>query len=796
MYIISERKTANPRTVGTKAWNLFLLSKHFTIPKFVVVSTDAFEEYWQSKSIRSKLKQELSITFKQSLREGCLAVRSSGTAEDLEGVSFAGMYTTVLNVKNVDDGFEAIIRVWNSVDSQRVKRYREQMNVSRGSMAAIIQHQLKPQVSGVMVTQSPFSVSEVLIECCRGLGDKLVSGEITPTRYRLSGQEVVEHRGNNLLSEDQLYALIRAGRKIEKIFESPQDIEWAIEDNKLFILQSRPVLVHASAPRRKGTVWCNANVRETIPDPMSPMGWSIFDRVFFPAIVIDAFGLPITIQQYEKFRPVELISGRLYWNINNTIAFGKSVGPIMDFIEGDRSVDPQMRQAFTAVDIEDLPNPIPPFTMLWFSVVAIVRLIHYLILGFFRFRWMSAKINRSYDALEIICKKVVPSHDLRKGLENIEKWMKVVTKKFSRRYFGGLFLSIFFLILLSKLLSIRMRQKGAVVARKTMIGIIDRTGEMALALKNLAVIARQKIKRVTISNLKALYTRDAEFRNCFEGFISNFGHRGPAEFDIASPNWREDYDMVYRMITTAREDRGYQVDRETIIREILSSVDAYERFVLKIFLPRIEAFMPLRENGKDRYLHVMAKLKDQLLCVERILIEQGYIRKKRDIFFLTLNDLENIVVGRSRNKDILQLVRKRKEKWKAYREAKAPDIIYESGERIFESITQAHILTGEPLSFGRIKARARVVKNFADSVRLHEGEILVTHHTDPGWTPLFTIAKGVIIEAGGIICHAAMVARELGVPAVVIRGATELIRDGQIVELDADKGKVRLMSND
>ena len=102
MYIISERKKARPESVGKKAWNLFLLSEHFAIPKFVVVSTDAFKEYLNSKSIRSKLMQELTITFEQFLRKGPLAIRSSGTAEDLQGISFAGMYTTVLNVTNVD----------------------------------------------------------------------------------------------------------------------------------------------------------------------------------------------------------------------------------------------------------------------------------------------------------------------------------------------------------------------------------------------------------------------------------------------------------------------------------------------------------------------------------------------------------------------------------------------------------------------------------------------------------------------------------------------------------------------
>jgi pyruvate,water dikinase len=127
-----------------------------------------------------------------------------------------------------------------------------------------------------------------------------------------------------------------------------------------------------------------------------------------------------------------------------------------------------------------------------------------------------------------------------------------------------------------------------------------------------------------------------------------------------------------------------------------------------------------------------------------------------------------------------------------YRRAKPPDIIYESGERISASITESAILSGEPLSYGKIKARARIIKDFNDSSRLKKGEILVTHHTDPGWTPLFIVASGVIIEVGGVICHAAMVARELGIPAVVIRGATALIPEGKVVELDADEGTVKM----
>jgi pyruvate,water dikinase len=108
------------------------------------------------------------------------------------------------------------------------------------------------------------------------------------------------------------------------------------------------------------------------------------------------------------------------------------------------------------------------------------------------------------------------------------------------------------------------------------------------------------------------------------------------------------------------------------------------------------------------------------------------------------------------------------------------------------SVKASNFLSGEPLSAGKIRARARIIRDFSEVHKLRQGEILVTHHADPGWTPLFTIASGLIIEVGGVICHAAMVARELGMPALSVTGATSLIKNGSDVELDADEGRVIL----
>ncbi|UCG30322.1 MAG: hypothetical protein JSV53_00155 [candidate division WOR-3 bacterium] len=791
MYV-KKSKIRKPRVIGVKAYNLLRLARVFRVPELAVVSTRGYREYKDNGTMSPALRSEIEITLADFLSKGKIAVRSSCTAEDLAGVSFAGMYETVLDVRDTVDGVQAVRHVWDSADSSRVREYSRQMNVAPGDMAVIIQHQLDPQTSGVMVTQSPFSINEVLIECCEGLGDKLVSGKVMPTRYRIRNNRMVEQKGKDILSQKQLSELVKAGKKIERIFKSPQDVEWAFQKGKLFILQSRPIFVQIPVPGKKGTVWCNANVRETIPDPVSPMTWSIFDTSFFPAIMIDVFGFPVSEEEYRRFRPVEMLSGRLYWNMNNTLGYGKAISPILDFVSGDNAIDPQMAAAFRSVDIDNLPEILPKPRMIAFSIIAIIRLLYYLGLGFFRYGWMRNKIAQANEEIDDYYRNFTLSDEIKVMTQKTSEWEKLILNRFARKYFGGIFLGAFYLALLGGLLSIRLGKKGETLARRSIIGIIDKTGEMAISINRLAAIARRELTAVNVHRLKRLYRENQEFRKSVENFMADFGHRGPAEFDIASVNWREDYSMLFRVIAAAKDSAEYSVRRDGIIKNILDTARPYERFVLKMIVPRLEAFVPLRENGKHYYLRTTAKTKDQLLLIGKQLAEKGYIKKVRDIFFLTLPDLERIADSRLTKKGVAAIVEERKRQWREYAHAEVPDIIYENGARVITRVRRSDVLTGEPLSSGLIRGRARIIGDFSKIGRLKQGEILVTHHADPGWTPLFTIASGLIIEVGGVICHAAMVARELGIPALSITGATSLINDGSIIELDADEGRVVL----
>jgi phosphohistidine swiveling domain-containing protein len=779
--------------VGGKAWNLNKIDKHIRVPGFVVVSTRAYQEYRETGIVPEGVIQEITDIMGSYFRGDQVAVRSSGTAEDQSSASYAGMYETVLEVSEIDSVLEAVKTVWRSNDTPRVREYRRCKNLDPGDMAVIIQKQLHPEISGVMITSDPSQKKAMTIECCKGMGDKLVSGQITPTRYRIAKKRTLACSGEDILSKRRLRELYKIGRRIQRIFSLPQDIEWAFEDGKLFILQTRPITSVIPAAKKKSRVWCNANVRETIPDPISPMGYSFFEKIWFPGIVIDTFGFPLTIEQYEKYPPLERVLGRLYWNINNTAAYGKSIEPILKFTGAGTAIDPQLGVAMESIDVNAIPSPLSFTKMFLFSLKAMIRMPWFLTKSFFMFRHARKVIDQACVEIDQLAQRMCLTTDFIEGTYNVRNWIQIISGRLSKRYFSGILLSVFYLAVLSKILGWRMGKQGEAFARMTTYGLVDKTGEMVLALRSLAEYAHSRVSCVNDKTLDELYRNDPDFHRQYDAFIVEFGHRGPAEFDIASITWHEDRLLVYNMLQNLpRSQKSTQ--RSQMIQDILKDMPSFERCVTKLFIPRIEALTAIRENGKHYVFKILSKVKDQLLILEDDLIKKGLLKKPRDIFFLSLDDLEAIREGTLSKGMTLKLLGERKTEWYKYLNIKVPDIVYEEGEQVFLSTRGKPDLSGTPLSYGQVRGRARIIESFADTSILEQGDIIITNHTDPGWTPLFSIVSGVVIEVGGLICHAAMVARELGLPAIVLPGAMSSIPDKAMVELDADTGKITLIS--
>lgn len=794
MLIVKQNQDCPAEQIGTKARNLQILQKYFPVPEFVVVATNVWEQNHAQGMIPPSLQEELRKILTPWLRRGKVVVRSSATTEDLAGRSFAGMYKTVLGLDRFENVLGAIKQVWVSHKSKRVAAYRRWHGIAPGKMAVIIQRQLQPETSGIMITRSPFDEDELIIECGPGLGDKLVSGQIPPVRYRVKQKKVTKPDNRGLLSDHQVRELIAAGRRLAEIFTAPQDIEWAYEKNRLYILQARPLTVQETVPRRRGTVWSNVNLRETIPDPITPMGWSLFNDVIFYEIVHWVFMIPVTRAVYDRYPMVERRLGRLYWNLNNCLAYAAPLNPILRIFKL-RSLDPQIIEAVKVVDLRQLPRPIPALRYIFWGPWALFRLIRYLLKGFIFHRSISRNVTSHFDKSARWLKHLEVTGELKKGLANCDHWLRSWLRQYGRTYFSSIFIGLFQMMILMTLMKWRLGQKGEVLARKAVVGIIDQTGAMAMALQQLGAMARTHLRRdiIELRDLKNLLAADSGFRQAYDLFLDEFGHRGPGEFDFGKPNWRDDENMTLAVIIAAAKARPNTIDREAEMKKIEKGLTPLACFMFRFFRSRLESLTPLRENGKHHYFKFGRRLKDQMLAIALNLKKNGYLRRPDDIFFLTLSDLERIKTGQLTPTAGRALITQRRREIAQHARLEAPDIIYESGERISTPRQAGTAYEAEPLTFGRQRARARIIADFRQASKLKKGEILVTHHSDPGWTPLFLIASGVIVEVGGLICHAAMVARELGIPAVVLPNATRLIADGGLVELDADEGRVTII---
>jgi len=272
------------------------------------------------------LREEIAAAYRQ-LRAHTVAVRSSATAEDLPGHSFAGQYETILNVKSLEECLDAIKRCWASLWTQRAFEYRRRNGIDHQQveMAVIVQRQIEPDAAGVAFSLDPVrgSRSRIVIESCRGLGEALVSGQVQPDRFVLRKKSLELIRRNLVANEPSLdlksaQRLARHVRHIEKRLGCPQDIEWAIRDGTLWFLQARPITaIPEPKPWEDRQVWTNVNLGEVAPDVMTPMTYSVimrmFESLFCP--VFRLFGA-----DPRPYPPAGMVAGRVYFNINTSLA--------------------------------------------------------------------------------------------------------------------------------------------------------------------------------------------------------------------------------------------------------------------------------------------------------------------------------------------------------------------------------------------------------------------------------------------------------------------------------------------
>lgn len=807
-------------TAGGKAFNLHrLVNAGFNVAPAYVLTSDAFSDFLKDNDFRNdmvrhsfpeKAAQEHSDYIRQVVMKGTLsnvlsgevesllaadadcaswAIRSSSINEDKEGASFAGLYDTCLNISGLQGVYEAIKRCWASYYNARAILYRQSkgFDAVMPHMAVILQHMINPVWAGVTFTRSPSNRHSgyLEIEYCNGCADALVSGSITPSSCRVDRLTLAigYHRIRQAeMAEECLSKLGNLALQIENIFKEPQDIEWAYDGSLFWMLQSRPITGSCgnTDPDGGNEWWTRANIGEVLPGVVTEYTWEIFK--------VTLLGIPLDKLECidEKTLPVRRFNGRVY----------VSLRLFFDSFCYLPTVTPQTMETVLGLPLkrEMVRKYHPPYDV----KVFVARLLYF------------------FDLARVFPRLAIKKYRLlRSGgpaLMSFDRLLQWTTRIFLLHRKCTAYSVAAFSIVSYLFKKWHLAEKDNLLPRVLIAGGMMQSADQGIGLFVIAEYIRKNpvLFDAVCSGKDYASNGDqfksipggAEFISMFTAFLQENGTRAAEEFELSIPRWSEDPSFLYSMLRsyllsgmhrTADDYRQHRDSTHTVINELRSRLPLVKFMVLKIVLKAYGRYVTMRENVKFQLITGYSELRRRALADGEKLRDLGIVNRCEDVFFLSPHEVRRILDGAWRSGTApSESIEKRRRLHKRWNSLPFPDMIgnYEQ----LPATEYVNVFTGISCSPGIVEGRARVVLSIEQASELKADEILVTHHTDPGWTPLFLACKAVVTEIGGFLSHGATIAREYGVPAVA--GVHDIIRHvktGDVLRVDANAGTVMLV---
>jgi len=774
-----------------------------------------------------------------------VAVRSSATAEDLAYASFAGQQDTYLNVVGSAALLDAVRRCWASLWTDRAVSYRNANAIDNRSvaLAVVVQRMIDATAAGVMFTANPITGTrhETVIDASPGLGEAVVSGAVNPDHFVVNAvdQSIVTRRlgdkrimitslpggGTELreltggsseacLNDEQVLQLVDLGQQVQRQYGAPQDTEWALDSAGTFWLtQARPITTLYPQARTHGPglrVLMCLSLAQGLTRPITPMGIA----------AVRLIGTSVATE--VRIPPDEPLAGpaamhapgqRLYLDLTsalrNRLGRRAIIGAFTVMEARAATVLKRLaeRPEFSLIQTRD-------HTMLRHIAGALLR-------NKVPFRMIAGLINPNLAYRGI----ATTERRLRRALTLPANATASQRLDFVEQRLGSLFLLMprTFAYAVGGLLMLRVsRQLLGDAAEPGELQEVLRglphnvTTEMDLELWGLT----EKIRNdqpshgaFTESSVPDLLQRYRERKlppvaqRGLQSFLRRYGHRAVAEIDLGIPRWSDDPSHLLGVISNylrlntddldpIAQFHAGQARAEsmiTILTERMAERSQVRARMVGWALRRVRQLVGLRESPKFLLIVALATMREHLKVIGRQLAANKLIDQVDDVFFLDLGEVRQGLSG----ENVQPLVVVRREAYEQeLKRRHIPRLLLSDGTEP-EAIAGAAAgvdgaLVGSPASTGTVTGPARVVLDPVGA-HLEPGEILVAPSTDPGWTPLFLTAGGLVMEMGGSNSHGAVVAREYGIPAVVgVPDATHKIETGQLITVDGAAGLVSL----
>lgn len=780
--------------------------------------------------VRSEL-----ITAWQALDATAVAVRSSATAEDLPAASFAGQQDTFLNIRTEEILLDTVKKCWASLWTARAMAYRQRQGIAPEtvSLAVVVQQLVNADASGILFTANPTNGERdhILINATWGLGEAIVGGLVTPdsvvvdkTNWQIVSQETatkttmtvrtetgteeqavpVERQNEAVLGVETAVSLAKLSTQIESHYNMPMDIEWAIADNKIYILQARPITSLPPAPLKNvtwepptpNTIWMRRQIVEHMPEPLSPL----FEDLYLEQGLTRS--IDILLDMMGRVGGVE-------FDMNKFVPHGFATT-----ING---------YAYTTGSFNMNAE------LVWMILKIYARI--YRLFGQPEFNWEEAVLPNyqttiaRWDALD---HNTATDDQLLAGIAEMSAadptyWFgsapnlglsRILDPVFDRLLKSFLFRSALPKSGLGSSAFLRGFDSKALDAQADMEALANSIRE--------SEILNKLVLNSSASHLPAALAGHPAGQPILDGidrYLAEYGHQ-IYNLDYAAPTQNEDPSPLLLSLkalvkSPPAEDvrtrqRKMAAERDEIAEHTANALNPISRQLFQFVWKWTKRYAPYREHVMFYMGLAWPTLRKLARELGQRLTDAGAISQADDIYFLRSAEIEKAIQAHADAQsvpDFKRLAQERRELRESRKLLTPPPKVPARSSMKFgpldlsmfdptpeEAGNEGPVLKGYAVSTGSVTAPASVIHSIADFDKMQPDTILVCTTTTPAWTPLFSQAVGLVTDVGGALAHGSIVAREYGIPAVMGTGvATERINSGMMLAIDGDKGTVTLL---
>lgn len=773
-------------SIGGKAKGLDQLKKAgFNVPKgFIITDIDKLTK----NDEKTLLKHFKKLNVKQ------VSVRSSASNEDGASFSAAGQYETCLYVTK-DNFIESVNKCLSSLNSERAQKYNETLleNNNSNHMNIVVQEMIDPLYAGVLFTSHPLNRRHMLLECVEGIGENLVNGTKESTRFIYTKKGEDHHENDySKFNEKDIKKLIKNAVSIYNHFIEEIDLEWAIDKkHKIYWLQKRPITTFAKPTIKEfdnilqieNQLVTSRNIGEMMPGAVTPL------TITTSVLAID-YGMRRMLKYIGHIKHVDDLadyscafsaSNHLFINLTtihtmtNSVAMASAESTNLS-IAGDSTIEN------------------PPFDGK--KKCLLIRLINSVKFGVYIFSSKKAKrrqvkINKKFE--------IYPYEDMEKLYYAIDESKQTLFDVLSYHYicssYSGAMNSALSIMLEKEFDEKSKFQAFMADLLKDIDGI-----ESADILVKLGGIAKKLLeKEPNIKNLSMddftnymLNLNDKEIKNMLDEFIIKHGHRSIKEAEIRSKSWKHDLTSLYHYIYTVV--MSYKDSQTTIkfeMEPLLLMLKEKSRGAVKFLGKMARKAVVDREFSKSQIIKTIDKFKTAYMTLAKQLVKANLLEDEDLIYFLGHDEIIFLIKG---DKTLNESAKIRRDLYKKQEEIQFENLIIGYPKDLNEvELDKTDVINGIPVSKGVVTGVAHIVKSIDDANELKEGEIMIAPFTDIGWSPYYSLIKGLVTEIGSTLSHGAVVAREYNLPTIVnAKNATRLISNGDIITLNGDEGIITI----